>query len=520
MSNGNEIKADHIGIGTVLRRYERLFVPPNQREYAWQQENVDELFRDLKKAMPKGSYFLGTIVLTTNKNGQLEIADGQQRLATISIFLSVIRDYFEDRNLTNLKDDLNKFLYSIDRHADKLVPVLTLNVQDRDFFASRILPAKTNPERSVKPSKASHRLIAGAQSAAIQYITDLLKPEPASEHVRVLNKWVDFIRDSARVIVLAVPNALGAFILFETMNYRGVRTTQADLVKNFLFGEAEADNRIADAQNKWASMAGKLEVLDEDDITLVYIRQMAISYWGHITEKALYEHVTDKANGAGSALSYLTKLDESANYYAAIRTPTHVHWKDYPEGMIKAVRTLASLPTVPLKPLMLAVARHFTKPEALKAFRLFVSWVVRFLIVGGGRSGRVEVAYADCAKAVSSKSMGSAQPHFQKAEDLANFMHPAIVPNHAEFLAKFKIANADGGLARYYLRALEEKHNSLPEPEWIPNEEPDINLEHVLPQNPDNNWPGVDPEDAKANYKRLGNLALLLTCPHFLYQGL
>ena len=107
------------------------------------------------------------------------------------------------------------------------------------------------------------------------------------------------------------------------------------------------------------------------------------------------------------------------------------------------------------------------------------------------------------------KALGEPEPHHRTARDLANAMHPTVIPNDAAFLASFTTAKADGALARYYLRALEIAFTNLPEPEWVPSEEADINLEHVLPQNPDANWPLVDPEDAKANYKRLGNLALL-----------
>jgi hypothetical protein len=49
-----------------------------------------------------------------------------------------------------------------------------------------------------------------------------------------------------------------------------------------------------------------------------------------------------------------------------------------------------------------------------------------------------------------------------------------------------------------------------PEPENIPNDEENvINVEHVLPQHPGNNWPHIGPEDAAALYKRLGNLVLM-----------
>ena len=186
-------------------------------------------------------------------------------------------------------------------------------------------------------------------------------------------------------------------------------------------------------------------------------------------------------------------LDDSGNHYVAIRTPSHTAWKDYPEGTVAAIRTLAALPAEPLKPLMLAVSRHFSKHETLRAYRLFVSWVVRLLIVGGGRSGRVEESLANCAKAVSAKALGEPEPHHRTARDLADAMHPTVIPNDAAFLAAFTTAKADGALARYYLRALEIAFTNLPEPEWVPSEEADINLEHVLPQNPDAKWPLVDP---------------------------
>ena len=39
---------------------------------------------------------------------------------------------------------------------------------------------------------------------------------------------------------------------------------------------------------------------------------------------------------------------------------------------------------------MLAVARQFEKPEIEKAFKMFLSWSVRFLIVGGGGGGKLD----------------------------------------------------------------------------------------------------------------------------------
>ena len=61
----DKIHFEHKGIGRVLKDH-RLAVPPNQREYAWLDEHVNELFSDFANAIAnnQGAYFLGTIVLT------------------------------------------------------------------------------------------------------------------------------------------------------------------------------------------------------------------------------------------------------------------------------------------------------------------------------------------------------------------------------------------------------------------------------------------------------------------------
>src|ERR1700758_3466094 len=92
-SSAGTIEFAHKGIGSMLA-HSRLTVPLNQREYAWEEEQVTALLQDFANARAKNStYFLGTIVLTHGKELP-EVSDGQQRLATTTILLAAIRDYF------------------------------------------------------------------------------------------------------------------------------------------------------------------------------------------------------------------------------------------------------------------------------------------------------------------------------------------------------------------------------------------------------------------------------------------
>jgi hypothetical protein len=68
------ITFEHKGIGKALA-HNRFVVPLNQREYSWEEEHVTDLLQDFSNALHKGTYFLGTIVLTTNEDGNPEVCD-------------------------------------------------------------------------------------------------------------------------------------------------------------------------------------------------------------------------------------------------------------------------------------------------------------------------------------------------------------------------------------------------------------------------------------------------------------
>jgi uncharacterized protein with ParB-like and HNH nuclease domain len=61
-------------------------------------KQVTTLFQDLTKAISDegGEYFLGTVVTIPVEDELLEVVDGQQRLATVAIFLAEMRNYLRD----------------------------------------------------------------------------------------------------------------------------------------------------------------------------------------------------------------------------------------------------------------------------------------------------------------------------------------------------------------------------------------------------------------------------------------
>ena len=94
---------------SVKRKY---VVPRFQREYSWTREQVNELWEDItRKISVEGGefkseeYFIGALVLIGNDNSQaLKIVDGQQRLTTITILLSVLCQRFIDIGKREIAD--------------------------------------------------------------------------------------------------------------------------------------------------------------------------------------------------------------------------------------------------------------------------------------------------------------------------------------------------------------------------------------------------------------------------------
>jgi len=67
-------------------------------------------------------------------------------------------------------------------------------------------------------------------------------------------------------------------------------------------------------------------------------------------------------------------------------------------------------------------------------------------------------------------------------------------------------------LARYYLSAIENFHRGEENPELLVNIDTDsVNLEHILPQKPEDNWPNFTEEDIITYGRRIGNLTLMNT---------
>lgn len=492
-----------LGIAGVLKAY-RLEVPLNQREYRWESKQVTTLLQDLTKAIDdeESEYFLGTIVTIPSERDSLEVVDGQQRLATVAILLAEMRNYLSggpDEIIARRIDTV--YLTEIDAEKREESTKLALNIDDNEFFRGMIT-AKKDKDRPV-PTLSSHFLIKDTFDEARKHITKILSGLNKNNHGDAINRWVRYLEHGARIILLEVPTGANAYKMFETLNDRGLKTSQADLVKNYLLEQA-GEKRKLEAQQKWAKMRTSLETLEEDDITVTFLRQAMIAIRGHLRENQVYEAVQQKAKGPATSLQFLTSLETLSAVYVAIFNSEHERWNNYPDAIRRGIQTLNMLNIKGLRPLMLAVAAQFQPKEASEAFRMFISWGVRFIITSNTSRGSIDEILAHAAHLVYTGEITTAVGIRKQVSD--------TIPLDEEFRRAFETASVSKAqFARYYLRSLEMAAKGESAPWFMPNDDKTvINLEHVLPESPEGNWPHFNHDEVRMYSRKIGNLALLL----------
>lgn len=81
--------AEHRIRDTFNKRF--FDIPKYQRGFAWEQQHIRELFEDIIESIETGSeHYLGALVLSKNllEDDHYYIVDGQQRIITITLFIS------------------------------------------------------------------------------------------------------------------------------------------------------------------------------------------------------------------------------------------------------------------------------------------------------------------------------------------------------------------------------------------------------------------------------------------------
>lgn len=305
----------------------RYIIPNYQRDYSWTvDEEILTFWEDFLYYLNNESgsnFFIGPMVYKgENINAsEFEVIDGQQRLITFSILLSVIISLFKKYKREDLSDGLKQYLiYKDEKNKDQLV---IHTIEPHPFFQKKIFHGE-----NVQPSKQSEKLIEKARSFFESKIESILMSCPKEEaKIELLGKIRDFIFNIDTVIIVS-DDEIDAFTIFETINTRGKDLSSLDLLKNYIFKNHSQKVGVEEPKTTWRKIMINIEIERES-----FFNRFWASWIAKVTENKLYRRFNDYMRDSAKNREFndtnilLNELTISSNIYRKITKPLIDDWK-------------------------------------------------------------------------------------------------------------------------------------------------------------------------------------------------
>jgi len=241
------MNAQDLPITQLLNGARQFIVPIFQRDYSWGTKHCQQLWEDIVRVGlddSARSHFIGSIVYIAAEENNAAITrwlliDGQQRLTTIILLLTALRDHMReiDYSTENAEDTLTPVeledYYLINRHGrNERRYKLHLRRADQDsiaaFLDARVLP--TNPSNAIKENY------------------EFLKNLVANADLRTVYAGI------AKLVIVDVCLTRGQDdpqMIFESLNSTGLDLTQADLIRNFVLMRLDEEEQTELYANFW-----------------------------------------------------------------------------------------------------------------------------------------------------------------------------------------------------------------------------------------------------------------------------
>jgi alkylated DNA nucleotide flippase Atl1 len=249
----------------LLEGAKQYQVPLYQRTYSWTRAQHERLWEDIIKLaedrvdQPEATHFIGSLVLaaspTNGPTGVSEflVVDGQQRLTTLSILLCAIRDERaaaegkEHRERINEQYLANK--WKPEHHRLKLVPT------QADRAAYRACLDATPQAGGSDPIGAAYRFFR-SQLVAVEDLEDIAD----------LQGIEDAVISGLALVSVTAQRGDNVHRIFESLNNTGLRLTQADLLRNYLFMRLPTRGETV-YRSLWLPLQGQLT---SNDLELLF----------------------------------------------------------------------------------------------------------------------------------------------------------------------------------------------------------------------------------------------------------
>lgn len=503
-SSSFRIDPDSTTIGRLLQQPDNFLVPDYQRDYSWTAEETRELWEDIESLLNGRTdfHYLGAIVvIVKRRSGELEVVDGQQRIASISLLIIAIVDYLLSKEEASTARIFSTMVSRIDADSGEEQPKLSLNFSNRDVY-ERLHDREARNSVETNGMKTNQLLVAASRYFSKQVKAYFESKSRLGVAAKALQKALN---DSLSVTLIRVNDEDSAFLIFETLNQRGLELSVADLIKNRMIASVDTKANREKIRMRWETIS---RTVGDSDVTS-FIRHFWMSKFGVIREREIFTSVRRISESAAGATKFSKTLRNSALVYGAILSGNSNAWPNLPEAkrglLVDCLEQISICGLKQCYPVLLAAAED--APGILPdVARLMLVFTVRYSVIGGLATGNLEKLYSDVAIKIRDTKPNRIQAVFDAMR--------SYYPSDRQFSELFcKKTEKNAKIARYILRCISD--GGFKAKTYHVNVSPQVvNLEHVLPQKPKagSKWlTDFTGEEIERYTYSFGNLVLLET---------
>ncbi|MCP3741446.1 DUF262 domain-containing protein [Rossellomorea sp. BNER] len=397
-------------VNDILSENNTYHVTRFQREYAWEKDDLQEFWNDINSAINKvetefftSDYFIGSaVMINQEKSPRFDIVDGQQRLTTISILISVIIEAFKEFNEDEAKAIYNKLIVGTDPTGQKTFKVINENA--KEYLNTRIL--FYDKVESEVNNNEERRLLFAYEFFRKELIKK--KREYKEDFQSYLNILINQI-ERLKTIFITVDKEDEAYIIFEILNSKGHDLENIDLIKNLIFKLFDQEFPIDRANTNWKKIKDELMKRDRKLDIDTYFRTYWLSRNGYISKTKLYNSVKDQIVNETQAKNLLEDLLEKVDLYQKICNPQENDWTETRKRIIYDCAKALNLFAVNTpRPFILALLnRHQAENRIVKikeiedVLSVIENFHFIFTAVSSQRASGLDRMYAKYAKEIA-----------------------------------------------------------------------------------------------------------------------
>lgn len=501
----------------------KLEVPSFQRNYSWRSQEIDLFVDDLKRAAEaRESHFFGPIVLLEDpREPQVsQIIDGQQRLTSATMLIAILRDQaakLRDKNLGKQSpiDQLFRNLIFLPPMMEE--PRFKASYLFEKVFRDYVLedPVTFYGAEEVRRKDLSPN--GKGLSPEDRNNTKQLRSGYSNMRKRIDREFAKLTDDQAKDLLLNLFWALSegfqihtmildseddAYLLFETLNDRGLKLSPSDLLKTITLREIRK-NRPADFEDALKKWDQTVQNLGDYDFSK-FLRHFLLTVIEKPVQKPRVLGIFKKLiedGGKQGASKNLERLYDASELYAHLLGDERPH----PNKSVAQSVSRMNFYSETHRVFLIAVLDkqgEFSRTTLEKLFRATEYLSFRW-IAAKGNAQELESLYQKLAHELKKAP----------SDDTAEKIIKQVIESAPSDNTIGDFSELDGtALQRYILRRIEERYSGTPT-NW--NEH--LSLEHLCPQNPSGPQAGYwkeriplgDDESYGEIIGLIGNLTLL-----------